>query len=123
MEDALIQILSTLKYPVIRQGSLAPNQPYPETFFTYWCNYENEKSAYDNETVLMNCNYDVNCYSTSPKTVYTVLSQARKLLKQNGWIIERMGYDLSSDEYTHTGRGCEVSFLSYENNTEVNENV
>lgn len=115
MEDTLIELLSTLKYPVIRQGSLAPDEAYPDTFFTFWNNDETEHSAYDNDTVNVDYDFDVNVYSTNPDTAYQLLSQARKLLKENGWIIATRGYDVASDEITHIGRGMEILFLKTEN--------
>lgn len=115
MEDILIELLSTLKYPVIRQGSLAPDETYPDTFFTFWNNDETEHSAYDNDTVNVDYDFDVNVYSTNPDTAYQLLSQARKLLKENGWIIATRGYDVASDEITHIGRGMEILFLKTEN--------
>ena len=115
MEDVLIEILSTLKYPVIRQGSLAPDETYPDTFFTFWNNDETEHSAYDNDTANVDYDFDVNVYSTNPDTAYQLLSQARKLLKENGWIIATRGYDVASDEITHIGRGMEILYLKTEN--------
>lgn len=115
MEDILIELLSTLKYPVIRQGSLAPDETYPDTFFTFWNNDETEHSAYDNDTMNVDYDFDVNVYSTNPDTAYQLLSQARKLLKENGWIIATRGYDVASDEITHIGRGMEILYLKTEN--------
>ena len=40
MEDNLIELLATFGYPVLRQGSLAENEQYPPTFFTFWNNGE-----------------------------------------------------------------------------------
>lgn len=122
MEKELIAILSTLKYPVIRQGSLAPKAPYPATFFTFWNNDEREHSAYDNNTALIDYNYDVNCYATDPDIVYNTLVAARELLKAAGWIVRVFGYDAASDEDTHTGRGMEVSYIARNTITEVNQN-
>ena len=115
MEDALIELLETFSFPVIRQGSLAPDEEYPETFFTFWNNDESEHSAYDNDTVSVDHSFDVNVYSTNPNTVYSLLSQARKLLKENNWTIATRGYDVPSDEVTHVGRGMEVIYLKNEN--------
>ncbi len=112
MEDILINLLKTFNVPVIRQGSLAPDQAYPDTFFTFWNNDESEHSAYDNETANVDYDFDVNIYSTNPDTAYSLLKQARELLKQNGWIIATRGYDVSSDEITHVGRGMEILYLN-----------
>lgn len=115
MEDVLITLLSSLKYPVIRQGGLAPSQAYPDTFITFWNNDDSEHSAYDNQTASAEVSFDVNVYSNSPATTYSVLTQARDLLKTNGWIILTRAYDVASDEITHTGRGFEVAFLQTQN--------
>lgn len=114
MEDILINLLKTFNVPVIRQGSLAPDQVYPNTFFTFWNNDESEHSAYDNETAIVDYDFDINVYSTNPDTAYSLLKQARELLKQNGWIIATRGYDVSSDEITHVGRGMEILYLNTE---------
>lgn len=123
MEDTLIQLLSTFGFPVFRQGSLTEDQAYPDTFFTFWNSTEYGQSYYDNDTASVVYSYDVNVYSTSPDTVYSLLEQARTLLKQNGWIIATLGYDLRSDEITHTGRGMNVMYLGYENNERGMQNA
>lgn len=114
MEDILINLLSSFKYPVIRQGSLAPDAKYPETFFTFWNNTETEISAYNNQTFTVVYNYDVNVYSSDPEKVYNLLKSARNLLKKNGWQAPERGHDLASDEITHTGRGIEVTYIQTE---------
>ncbi len=113
MEDSLISILETLKYPVIRQGSLPPDQAYPATFITFWNRTEDGQSFYDNETASVVYLFDVNVYSTSPDTAYSVLESARTALKAAGWIITERGYDARSDEITHIGRGLRTVYLEY----------
>lgn len=115
MEDTLRNLLETFGFPVIRQGSLAPEASYPETFFTFWNNSETEQSAYSDQTLAVVYDYDINVYSRSPETVYNLLREARQLLKQNGWQTPDRGHDLASDEITHIGRGMEVTFLQNEN--------
>lgn len=114
MEDNLIELLESFTYPVVRQGSLAPDEAYPATFFTFWNNDEVGESFYDNDTALVVYDFDVNVYSNNPTTTYELLSQARKLLKQNNWIIASRGYDVASDEISHTGRGMRVLYLKNE---------
>lgn len=111
MVDKLIELLKTLGYPVIRQGSLAPDAAYPDTFFTFWNNTDEEHSAYDNDTAIANWNFSVNCYSTDPDKTYSLLDDARALLKSAGYVIITRGYDAPSDEITHTGRGMMVAYL------------
>lgn len=111
MEDTLIALLETYGYPVIRQGSLAPDAAYPATFFTFWNNSDVERSAYDNATALVVWEFDVNVYSNDPSTTYSLLAQARDALKAAGWQTPDRGHDLASDEITHTGRGITVTYL------------
>lgn len=114
MEDILIQLLESFGYPVMRQGSLPADQAYPDTFFTFWNSTEDGQSFYDNDTASVVYDFDVNVYSTSPDTAYSLLTESRKLLKGNGWIIATRGFDVPSDEITHVGRGMIVQYLKYE---------
>lgn len=109
MEDRLIELLESFEYPVKRQGSLLPDEKYPDTFFTFWNNEETEHSAYDNQTSSVFWSFDVNVYSTDPNKVYLLLGKARTLLKENGFQSPSRGHDVASDEDTHTGRGMTVT--------------
>lgn len=111
MEDKLIEILETFGYPVIRQGSLAPDKAYPESFFTFWNNDSPDHAYYDDNEYGTDWDFDVNFYSTDPQKTYNVLADARVKLKQNKWIVPGKGYDVASDEVTHIGRGMRVFYL------------
>lgn len=119
MEDNLIKLLESFGYPVIRQGSLAENEPYPQTFFTFWNNGEYEQKAYDNTTIAVVVDFDVNVYADDPAKVYELLQQARTLLKNNGYQTPDRGHDLASDVDTHTGLGMNVTYLQRLNESEV----
>ena len=111
MKDALISLLESFGYPVRLQGSLAEDEAYPESFFTFWNNETSDGSHYDNDAISYIWDFDVNFYSVNPALVNTVLLEARTLLKNNGWIISGKGYDVASDEPTHTGRQINVIFI------------
>ena len=111
MEDLLIEVLSSFGYPVRLQGSLAEDEEYPNNFFTFWNNNSNSQSFYDNDESTIVYDYDVNFYSNDPEAVYTKLREAKKLLKQNGFIVSGDGHSVSSDEPTHDGRGMNVLYL------------
>lgn len=113
LEDLLIETLETFGYPVIKQGSLGPEEDYPENFFTYWDNTSYDGSHYDNSDVSCVYDYDVNFYSIDPDNTYSKLREAKKLLKQKQFIISGDGYDVGSDEPTHTGRGINALYLRY----------
>ena len=49
MEDLLIEILSDFGYPVMLQGSLADDEPYPDNFFTFY-NNDSYSHFYDNNS-------------------------------------------------------------------------
>ena len=114
MEDNLIEILSTFGYPVIRQGSIADGDKYPDDFFTFWNNNSPDHAYYDNRDYGTAWEFDVNFYSVDPEKTYSVLAAARQKLKDNKWIIPGKGYDVLSDESTHTGRGMEAFYLEFE---------
>lgn len=111
MEDRLIELLESFGYPVIRQGSMSEDEPYPDNFFTFWNNDSSDGSHYDNEVASLVYDYDVNSYSSDPSLTYSNLRDAITLLKSEGFIISGDGYDVASDEDTHTGRGVNVLFL------------
>lgn len=113
MEDKLIEILETFGYPVVRQGSLGPDEEYPDSFFTFWNNDSPDHAHYDNAEYGTEWDFDVNFYSTDPEKTYHVLADARIKLKQNKWIIPGKGYDVASDEVTHTGRGMRAFYLEF----------
>ena len=129
MVTELINILSQFNYPVKRQGSFAANMKYPDSFFTFWNNDTPSHSYYDNTEYGVVWYFDVNFYSIDPALTYSVLDQAIESLKQNGWITNGKGYDVLSDEPTHTGRGIEVFYIqtvfddsNNDSNTEITEN-
>ena len=111
MEDLLISTLAALGYPVRLQGSLLPDESYPDSFFTFWNSDSPDHSHYDNDDYATDYAFDVNFYSTDPELVYQTIADARILLKQNKWIVPSRGYDVYSDEPTHTGRGMQAIFL------------
>ena len=111
MEDFLIELLSSFGYGVYRQGSFSENDKYPDSFFTFWNTGSPDHSHFDNNDYLAEWEFDVNFYSKDSELTYKVLSDARILLKQNKWIVPSRGYDLMSDEPTHTGRGMQAIFL------------
>ena len=110
MVDKLIDVLETLGYPVRLQGSLLPDEPYPDHFFTFWNDSADGDSFYDDDERSIVWSYSVNFYSNDPVKVNNVLMEVKPLLKQAGFIVSGAGYDVMSDEITHTGRGIDVYF-------------
>lgn len=111
MEDNLISILESFGFPVLRQGSLGDDEKYPDNFFTFWNTDSPDHSHFNNNNYGTTWAYDVNFYSNDPENTYNVLATARATLKAAGWTVPSKGYDVPSDEATHTGRGMEVYYL------------
>lgn len=111
MEDLFIETVESLGFPVRLQGSLLPDEPYPDHFFTFWNNSSRGESFYDNEEKSTLFDYDLNFYSINPEWVYTKLRAAIVALKKAGFIISGDGYSVVSDEPTHDGRGVNVRYL------------
>lgn len=105
MEDLLISTLEQLGYPVKLQGSMLPHERYPDSFFTFWNDSADGDSFYSNNEGAIVWAYSINFYSTSSLLVNSKLLEAKALLKSAGWIVSGAGYDVASDEPTHTGRG------------------
>lgn len=96
---------------VIQQGSMAPDDAYPDSFFTFWNNDTNDDAFFDNNNTDVIWNFDLNYYSTDPALVNSVLLEAKQLLKSVGFIPDGSGHDVLSDEPTHTGRGMNLLFI------------
>ena len=111
MEDLLIQTLEVFGFPIRLQGSFLEDEPYPEHFFTFWNNNSDGQSYYDNDETQILYDYDLNFYSTNPEWVYSKLREAKRVLKEAGFIVSGDGYSVMSDEPTHDGRGINVKYL------------
>lgn len=118
IEDLLIQILQAINPKVYRQGSVGE---YPDSFFTFWCQVSTDGNHYDNEEICTIETFYIFAYSTDPATTYKMIKDARKALKQNGFIVPGVGYDVMSDEETHTGRGIDAIFMNYNKDDEDEE--
>ena len=112
MEDALILILESFKYPVFRQGSLSNDDAYPETFVTFWNEGSPDHAHYDNSEYLTSYNFGVYVYSSDPSKCYSLTSDIRSALKTAGWTVPSKGFDVQSDEPSHIGRGLDVYILA-----------
>ena len=110
MKDTLISILDTFGYPVRQQGSLAENEAYPESFFTFWNTDSEDACHYDNKVRAWVWDFTIYFYSVNPALVNTVLDEARQLLSASGWIMSGRGYDVATDEPTHTGRAIDIMY-------------
>lgn len=115
MVDVKLLLINTLteefNLPVIQQGSMSMDEDYPESFFTFWNNTTTDAAFYDDTETETIWDFDLNFYSDDPTSVNTMLLEAKTLLKGVGFIVDGSGYDVMSDEKTHTGRGINLLFI------------
>lgn len=120
MKEKLISLLETFGFPVFLQGSMSEEALYPKSFFTFWNNDSYDNNHYDDEPISYTWSFDVNFYSIDPELVNLMLLEAKQILKENGFIISGQGYDLGSDEPTHTGRGFNALIVEKRSDLNVN---
>lgn len=107
----LYEAIAGFGYPVYLQGSMADDEPYPASFFTYYNNSSTGALYYDNGESAVVWDFDVNAYSDNPDTAQTMLMQVRDALRALGFVSVGAGYDIISDEPTHTGRGINATYI------------
>jgi hypothetical protein len=111
VKQLLIDTISSFNYPVYQQGSLSDSDDYPDSFFTFFNNSTNDDAFFDNQETRTIWDFDLNIYSIDPAVVNGTLLEAKPLLKAAGFIVDGAGYDVLSDEETHTGRGINVIYI------------
>lgn len=126
MQEHIMKLLDTLGYPIYRQGSMNSEQEYPQAFFTTWNNDTREEAFYEGEARRKVWDYDINFYASDPELVDKIPEETIKRLKKEGFIVDRAGYDVMSDEPTHTGRGIHILCIDdtkKEREDELNGNI
>lgn len=103
MKDLLIDVLESICPNVYLQGSLNPDERYPDDFITFFIENTRDLSHYDNEVNAINWEVTVIYYSTNPVKVNTVPAQIRTALKDAKFIISGRGADMPCDRESHTG--------------------
>ena len=111
VKNLLLNTLQSFDYPIYLQGSMAKDEAYPASFFTFWNNDTTDYAFFDNNETQTIWDFDLNYYSNNPASVNSVLLEAKRLLKAVGFIPDGSGYDVISDEPTHTGRGINLLFI------------
>lgn len=111
VKQLLLDTIAEFDYPVYQQGSLSNDDDYPDSFFTFFNNSTADDNFFDNQETITIWDFDLNFYSIDPSLVNSVLMQAKPLLKEAGFIVDGVGYDVLSDEATHTGRGINLLYI------------
>lgn len=114
MKQTLIQTLNTFcPNKVFLQGTLNPNESYPDEFITFWTNYTDDNAHYDNDLKSIDWNFSVIFYSNNPDRVASVPALIRTALKNAGFIPQGKGNDIPSDVQTHTGWAMTFLYKEY----------
>lgn len=111
MKDKLISVLESLNYPYFQQGTMNQEEGYPDSYFTFKNMNTTGDGFYNNEEHKTIWLFIVAFYSNNPNLVDKELLNAKKKLKENGFIVSGKGYDVESDEPTQTGRGIAVKII------------
>lgn len=119
VKQILIDALETITdsdtnkpYPIHLQGSLLPNEPYPESFFTFWNNGSESDEFYSNKEGQIIHYFDLNFYSSKlAGDIEDIFTSAIAALKDAGFIVSGNGFDVPSDESSHTGRGVDLIYI------------
>ena len=113
-ENVILELIKRLEcygYPVLKQGSMSNDDEYPETLLTYWNPENNVISYYDNRPQRIAFTFWIYCYSTSYKTVLSIMDRIESDLRSAGYLIASKPYDVDSDVPTHTGRMISVTYI------------
>lgn len=108
--NTLYSTLAAFDLPVYLQGSMGDDESYPDAFYTYFNNDSGGAMYYDDAENAVVWDFDVNAYATNPDTAQEMLLQARDALRAMGYVCAGSGYDVISDEPTHTGRGINATY-------------
>ena len=83
------------------------NEAFPESFITFWTNYTDDASFYDDDPKSEVWAFNVIFYSSDPTLVETKSAEIRTALKAGGFIPQGKGNDIPSGKQSHTGWAME----------------
>lgn len=90
---------------------MSAEDPYPDDFFTFFNNSANGDGFFDDAESRIIWDIDLNFYSNDPTHVNSILMSLKEPLREAGFTVTGGGYDVLSDEPTHTGRGINVLYI------------
>ena len=95
------------------QGAHNPAEPYPDTFVTFWTDSTDDNAHFENDAAAYDWTFSVNLYSNDPDVVNNKPEEIRAALKAAGFIPQGKGFDIPSDEPTHTGWTMDFVITEY----------
>lgn len=103
MKEKLIEILEEFSDNVFLQGTLNPDEAYPQNFITFYVSNSKFDAFYDNDAGCIDWDVTVIYYSDDPYEVLTVPPEIIAALRDEGFIPQDAGVDILCDVKTHTG--------------------
>lgn len=103
MKQKLIATLSPFGFPVLLQGTLNAEDVFPNTFITFWTNYADNDTHFENDVYSVEWSFSVILYSNDPQIVNEKPEEIQRAMKAAGFIPQGRGQDVASGEPTHTG--------------------
>lgn len=114
VKDKLISLIEPLGFvageTIFLQGTLGQDEAYPSSFFTFF-NSETEEMYADNVVYQSIWYIELNYYSNDPTSVNTMFDTLKPILVANGFQVQGKGFDVPSDEPSHTGRGINITYI------------
>lgn len=113
MKELLVSILEQFvesANDVFLQGTLNPEEAYPQKFITFYVVNSPFDDFYDNNANTINWSVHVIFYSNDPSEVLSYPPLIIKALKNEGFIPQYAGTDVISDVDTHTGWAMEFIY-------------
>lgn len=111
--DALIKCGFEEAETLFLQGTMNPNEPYPDTFVTFWTSSTSDGMHFENQTKSYEWSFSVILYSNDANIVNTKPEEIRAVLKKDGFIPLGKGQDVPSDEPTYTGWAMDFIISEY----------
>ena len=114
VKNNLINVLDTFcPDNVFLQGTLNPDEQYPDKFITFFITTSELGAYYNNNPNRADFYINVMFYSNNPTEVATVPNEIISALFENGFIPENYGYDIYSGKKSHTGWAMELVYPYY----------
>ena len=99
---------------VFLQGTINPDEQYPDTFITFFITGSEFGSFYDNNEYSVEWSGAIMIYSVDPDTIESIVSGVYTDGKAAGFEFEGIGNDIPSDVETHTGWAIDFIYRQYE---------
>lgn len=110
MTNYLIELLETLGFDVIQQGTLDQEEECPTSYFTIY-NWDNPRTTYyNNKHRAVEYNYQIQFYSQDFKMVDEIVDKAVQLLEENGFLIDEEPTDDYSDRKDYIAKSFDVTY-------------